>query len=103
MVKCPAHADGQASLSVAPGGQPGPGQNPQPVTLHCHAGCKVEDILAADGIEWSEVCNPIDTTATSDEVWTPGGPASHVYDYKDEDGRILFQALRVPKAGGGKT
>jgi hypothetical protein len=39
MVRCPAHADGRASLSVTPGRQA--------VLFHCFAGCKQDAILAA--------------------------------------------------------
>jgi hypothetical protein len=94
MVTCPAHDDGKASLAVAPG------TGEQPVILHCHAECKPEDIMRAAGIEWSEVCAPLDSTIPTEEVWTPAGNASHVYQYVDEKGELLFEALRVPKPGG---
>jgi hypothetical protein len=95
MVTCPAHDDGKASLAV------GPGTAEQPVIFHCHAECRPEDIVRAAGIEWAEVCAPLgDSTATTEEVWTPAGPASHVYQYTDETGELLFEALRVPKPGG---
>lgn len=97
MVKCAAHDDGHASLSV------GPGNDGQPVVFHCHAGCEPPDVMAAAGITWSEVCEPLDTTRVTEEVWTPSGPASHVYDYTDEYGELLFQTLRTPMPGGGKT
>lgn len=94
MVKCPSHDDGTASLSVAPG------NDGQPVVLHCHADCETPDILAADGITWAEVCEPLDPSRVRDNVWTPKGDASHVYSYVDENGHELFQALRVPVPGG---
>ena len=41
--KCPAHNDKQASLTISKGDK---------CTLfHCHAGCKLEDILTAAGLE----------------------------------------------------
>ena len=41
--KCPAHSDNKASLTVTRGNK---------CTLfHCHAGCSLDDILAAAGIE----------------------------------------------------
>ena len=41
--KCPAHNDKQASLTITKGDK---------CTLfHCHAGCKLEDILTAAGLE----------------------------------------------------
>jgi hypothetical protein len=97
MVVCPAHDDSRASLSV------GPGTDGQPVVFHCHATCEPADIMAAAHMTWAEVCEPLDDTATTEEVWTPSGNASHVYDYVDERGEVLYQALRVPVAGGGKT
>jgi putative DNA primase/helicase len=38
--RCPAHEDHVASLTVAEGDE-------QPIVLHCHAGCRPEDIMAA--------------------------------------------------------
>ena len=35
-------------------------------------------------------------------VWTPSGPASHVYPYLDEEGRELFQTLRIPSPEVGR-
>lgn len=96
MVKCPGHDDGTASLHVSPG-------QDQPVTLRCMALCENEAILAAAGIEWSEVCRPLEQSMSTDQVRTSQGTASHVYQYHDEEGRVLYQSLRVPLAGGRKT
>lgn len=96
VTKCPAHDDNVASLSVGPG-------SVQPVVLNCHAMCDPQDVVAAAGLTWDEVCEPIDPSAATDEVWTPRGIASHVYNYVDEHGTLLFQALRVPLPGGSKT
>lgn len=41
--KCPAHPDKQASLTVSKG--------KRCTLLHCHAGCSLENILAAAGLE----------------------------------------------------
>lgn len=97
MVKCPAHDDSHASLSV------GPGNDGQPVVFHCHATCEPQDIMAAAQMTWAEVCEPLDENRATERVWTPSGDASHVYDYTDERGELLYQALRIPVAGGGKT
>lgn len=96
MIQCPVHGDETPSLSVGPGSD-------QPVTLHCHAGCETEDILRAEGLDWSAVSNPKDTTTAAESVWTPAGDASHVYTYVDEDGQPLFEVLRVPQPNGKKT
>lgn len=98
MVKCPAHDDGHASLSI------GPGTDGQPVVFYCHAGCEPVDVIAGAGMTFADVCEPLDPSRVRDnEVWTPSGPASHVYDYTDEHGELLFQTLRTPLPGGGKT
>lgn len=99
MVKCPAHDDGQASLHVSPG-------KSQPVAMFCHAGCTTDQILAAGGITWEDISKPKeyrDDTAIQHEEWTPAGPASHIYPYNDENGKLLFQVLRIPLPGGAKT
>jgi hypothetical protein len=46
---CPAHADVVPSLKVSRG-------RVQPVVLHCHAGCLIEDVLAALDLSWSDLC-----------------------------------------------
>lgn len=96
MTQCPAHDDSTASLHVSPG-------TDQPVTLRCMATCTNEDVLAAAGIDWSEVCRPLEQSMSTDQVRTSQGVASHVYSYHDAEGRLVFQALRVPLAGGRKT
>lgn len=92
---CPAHEDHTPSLSITPG-------KTQPVVLNCHAGCSTDSILDAIGLTWEDICLPRDEQEV-DEEWTPAGPASHVYDYRDEAGSLLFQVLRVPEPGGTKT
>jgi len=94
--RCPAHEDHNPSLSITPG-------TTQPVVLNCHAGCQTEDILAALELTWADISLPPEERRENDEEWTPAGPASHVYDYRDESGKLLFQVLRVPQPGGSKT
>jgi len=85
---CPAHEDRRASLSIGEGGD---GR----ALLNCHAGCKTETICAALGLRM------IDLMATAD-LWstrgtTKNGSKSRVvahYDYRDEAGDIVFQAVR---------
>lgn len=96
MVKCLAHDDGTASVHVSPG------TAGQPVTIRCHANCETEDVLRAAGVEWADVCAPLEQSVTTTDEWTPKGPASHIYTYHDEEGHPLYQALRVPLAGGRK-
>jgi 5S rRNA maturation endonuclease (ribonuclease M5) len=81
MAKCPAHKDQNPSLSIAEG-QDGR------VLLKCHAGCRVEDILAKLDIPICELFPPADAKPVLQrrEVAT--------YDYTDETGKLLFQAVR---------
>jgi hypothetical protein len=87
MARCPAHNDGKASLSISAG-------KDHPVLLHCHAGCDPEDILAKLGLTWADLSAPREQRHNDGE-WTPAGPASAVYDYRDENGNLLFQVLRT--------
>lgn len=89
MARCPAHEDGKASLSISPGKE-------QPVVLKCHAGCDPVDILAALGLTWDTLCKPREEHPAGRGEWTPHGEAVAVYDYADEDGKLLFQVLRTP-------
>ena len=97
VVRCPAHEDGSPSLSVSPGTR-------QPVVLHCHAGCEQDAIIDLGGLDWATICNPLDEVdrVTSSNRWTPAGEASNVYPYRDADGRLMFEVLRVPQDGGKK-
>lgn len=99
MTRCLAHEDSHASLHVAPGER-------QPVVMMCHARCETQDILTAAGLDYQILLGERaedETAAGNRSVWTPAGPASHVYQYTDEDGTLLFEVLRIPMAGGGKT
>jgi len=96
MVKCPAHDDGTASLSVSPG-------DDQPVLLKCFAECPTEKIIADSGLDWAEVCKPLDPSVLEDQISTFKGPASHCYRYVDEEGEELYQVLRVPQPNGSKV
>lgn len=91
VVRCPAHDDDNPSLSVGPGER-------QPVVLKCHAGCDQDAIIDLGGLDWAQVCNPLDEVdrIVSSDRWTPAGEASNVYRYTDEQGNLLFEVLRVP-------
>lgn len=94
--RCPAHDDSSPSLSVKAG-------RDQPVVLYCHAGCDQDKILTELGLTFADISAPREDNDRDTAEWTPAGPASDVYDYRDEDGRLLFQVLRVPQPGGKKT
>ena len=46
--RCPAHDDKQASLSVTVGDKGG-------AVLHCHAGCRTEDVIGTIGLGWADL------------------------------------------------
>ena len=82
--RCPAHGDGNASLSFS-GGEKG-------LLLKCHAGCTVEAITEALGIK------------TADLFYGTGNQSEKfnivaTYPYRDENGQILFEVCRLePKS-----
>ena len=80
MAQCPAHDDRKESLSISEGES---GQ----ALLHCHAGCAVSDIVAAIGLEMSDLF-----------VSRPKRMVDVVYRYEYEDGEHAFDVVRlVPK------
>lgn len=95
-ILCPSHSDSSPSLSVELGAD-------NRVLLHCFAGCTPEAILDAANMQWSDLFDEADDTRVDEEVWTPAGPASHVYPYVNEAGQTEYEVLRVPQPGGSKT
>jgi hypothetical protein len=79
--KCPAHDDKSPSLSITEGSD---GR----ALIHCHAGCKPEAICAALGLTLADLF-----PGTSKRN---GGKGKIVatYDYRSEDGELLFQVCR---------
>ena len=47
MARCPAHADGTASLSIA--------ERDGKLLVHCHAGCSAESIVEALGLSMADL------------------------------------------------
>ena len=88
MARCPApdHDDGTASLSVAAG-------DVKPVLLHCFAGCRPDDVLAAIGLSWAHLSADGDGPAAGD--WTPAGPAIATYLYTDAAGKVVMGVCRT--------
>lgn len=74
--QCPAHDDGTASLSVAVG-------TTRDLVMHCHAGCKNDDIISALGLKWSDFGNG---QAQPDAI----------YDYRNAKGDLIYQVVRKP-------
>lgn len=85
--RCPAHADGNPSLSVNRGNSG--------VVLHCQAGCDVDQVLAALHLRKADLFDHPLERPGDDHEWTPFGPATDIYSYVDEDGTLLFQVLRT--------
>jgi 5S rRNA maturation endonuclease (ribonuclease M5) len=78
--RCPAHDDQHESLSFADGDKG--------VVLTCHAGCRVEAICGALGI-------PVAGLFTTSNGHAPSRPKIvATYNYEDEAGRLLYQAVR---------
>lgn len=83
--KCPAHEDRTASLSISPG-------DDGRVLLHCHAGCRLEDIASAAGIEMTDLFADDTKPKQRSRIVAE-------YDYLDEIGERLYQVVRLePKS-----
>jgi hypothetical protein len=85
MARCPAHDDKKPSLSIS---EAADGK----ILLHCMAGCSVNDVCRSLGIELSELFPDGDR-----DVHRNGALNNKIvatYDYTDEQGNLLFQAVR---------
>src|SRR5688500_12259879 len=102
--RCPAHEDRRASLSIAEG-------DDGRALVKCHAGCKADAICAAIGLRVLDLMPMADMLPAPSRPMNNGKPRIVArYDYRDEGGNVLFQAVRYepkdfrqrrPKAGGG--
>jgi hypothetical protein len=90
MARCPAHEDGEASLSIARGTE-------QPVVLNCHAGCVADDILASIGLTTASISKPREKSPRN--VSRPKRRAVAEYHYTDENGEVLFTKVRYQPKG----
>ncbi len=80
---CPAHEDKKASLSIS--------VTEGKILLHDHAGCPPEAILEAVGLKLKDLFLEPKARPTKPEIVA-------TYDYTDEAGKLLFQAVRlIPK------
>jgi AAA domain len=81
---CPAHEDRDPSLSITNGDGK--------VVIHCHAGCSVNDVLAAADLTMRDLFDaPADTKRDKPEILAS-------YEYVDETGTPLFTVHRfAPK------
>jgi putative DNA primase/helicase len=76
--QCPAHDDSSPSLSVGLGNQ-------RDAVVHCHAGCRPDDIMDALGVKWTDL-GPTEPADDTIREWV----------YTDEHGRPLFKVVRRP-------
>lgn len=88
-IQCPAHDDGNPSLSVTAG--------ETRVLLKCHAGCENTDIVAALGLTMADLYDEPKTDDGPDE-WVPCARDGHrkieEYPYRDEFGKTLYSVTR---------
>jgi putative DNA primase/helicase len=83
--RCPAHVDRNPSLSIS--------EREGRILVNCHAGCEPLSIVSAMGLAMRDLF--ADATPAA-----KGGDAqiAATYDYRDETGEVLFQAVRyIPK------
>ncbi len=94
---CPGHDDHDPSLSIGAG-------DDGRVLLKCFAGCSTEDVLRAIGLTFQDLypdqqqpqrsaCNQ-QKTAGARTSGKPTGKIIAEYDYRNENGELLYQALR---------
>jgi hypothetical protein len=79
-VMCPAHDDKHNSLSVGEG-------NGGRILLYCHAGCTLEEICRAAGVELKDLMPNSHHNEVRPRV-------VQAYDYQDEQGVLLYQNVR---------
>ena len=84
--KCPAHKDGNASLTISEEGGK--------ILFYCHAGCRTEDILERVGLSFAELGErkAHDWKARLERQQNKRIEA--IYDYRETDGRYLYSKVR---------
>jgi len=89
IARCPAHEDRKPSLSIH--------EHDEKVLLFCHAGCSVKEICAALKIEERDLFYDNAKLAAAKNAPVPRIVAT--YDYRNEQGEILFQVVRYEPKG----
>lgn len=88
--KCPAHDDKQASLTITRGDK---------CTLfHCHAGCTLENILSAAGLEKKDTFYKADTIKQNWQAYVENREKRRieaVYNYVFVNGNYAFTKIRL--------
>jgi 5S rRNA maturation endonuclease (ribonuclease M5) len=82
--RCPGHDDKNPSLSISEGDK-------VPVVLKCHAGCELDEILAAVNLKASDLFDKKRPSPSPHRQRTP----DVVYPYADEQGTVLFGVKRT--------
>jgi putative DNA primase/helicase len=80
---CPAHDDQKPSLTIT--------EEKDKVLLYCHAGCRVQEVVGAIGLQMADLFLE---SATKTRLTGMKGEIVATYDYTDAAGRLLFQAVR---------
>lgn len=83
---CPAHDDLHASLSLK--------VTDEVICIHCHAGCRAEDVLKEVGLQFKDLYKP--KVKSRDK---PKREIEAVYPYFDADYELLFQVVRTKPKG----
>lgn len=83
-VKCPAHQDRVASLSISNGGGK--------ILLYCHAGCEVQSIVDALGLKIADLFS--EPKPVISKLSFKGAPVVDIYNYRDANGNLIYRALR---------
>lgn len=89
--KCPAHADRKASLTIS--------EKRGKLLLHCHAGCKAEDVLQSVGLSFADLNDRKPPEWKERLEYGQKKRIEAVYDYKAADGKYLYSKVRFE----GKT
>jgi 5S rRNA maturation endonuclease (ribonuclease M5) len=78
--RCPAHDDHTASLSVTEG-------DAGKVVVHCHAGCPIDEIVAAIGLNLGDLFPPSTNGHTERRIVA-------TYNYLNADSELAYQVVR---------
>ena len=83
--KCSAHEDTHQSLSIYHG-------DDGKWHIHCHAGCDIKEILKGAGLKMKDILGE------SKQIQQLPKRIMATYDYRDLNGKLIFQAVRfAPK------
>lgn len=84
LARCPAHDDQNPSLSIGTG-------DDGRILLHCFAGCPTENVVRALGLDMADLM-----PRTESRNGAPRHEPEAIYRYHDEDGKLLYEVLRMP-------